>query len=415
MKFHGITMTGPFVNQKLTVLPTFDQTRDQGRLVWLTDGTLWYGDLEEWVSFSSGAGDANEVEDMYSDLLRTTIFMNASYDEFAEEDLVASTTMTYVPKYKWYTYSGGQTIESVNLYDNESDEDFVDYVLVSVDYIDAGEPTIEVSSNGGVNWFTVQNNKVYRIPNAYAGTDLRLRFTAVGTGTLKSWGVLYNKDLTAACTKYGLTYNDFTATENQTTITLDYYPNAIQVFLNGDLLDINDYTASSGTEIVFAEPLHEGDLVYVISYSTSILNPNIDFDDFIRRDGTVPYIADQPMNGNKLIGLEDGVDDNDSVNMGQLNAMNLNILKAIILGTWEGDYHIEYTSDVNELITDIDIWIPSYDGPAPSTNYWANVNYTYNAAELPTTVVYTFDGQTVTQTYVFDANDLPTSLTQVTT
>ena len=76
MKFHGVTMVGPFTNQRMVELPDpWIDERDQGRLVWLTNGTLWYGTDIEFVNFASGSGDASEVEDMYSDLLRTTIFI----------------------------------------------------------------------------------------------------------------------------------------------------------------------------------------------------------------------------------------------------------------------------------------------------------------------------------------------------
>lgn len=327
MKFHGITMVGPFVNQKLVTLPIFDPNRDQGRLAWLTDGTLWYGTDTEWTSFG-GSGDANEVEDMYSDLLRTTIFMNASFDEFAvapddDDSLVAVTTMSHNLKTKEYTYSAGQYIESVDVYDPDSAMTFVDYVLVSVDYLEDGDPTIQVTSNGGINWFSVLNNRLFRIPTENAGLDLRIRFVGqtggVGdTGTLKSWGVLYNKDLTAACTKYGLTYSNFEAFQDQDTFELDYQPGAIQVFLNGDLLDMSDYTATDGLTVVLETPLQEGDIVYVISYSTSILDPNVDFNDFVNRDGSTPMRADLPLGGHKIVDLDEGTNPTDAVNLQQL-------------------------------------------------------------------------------------------------
>lgn len=415
MKFHGVTMVGPFVSQKLATKPDpFVQDRDQGRIIWLTDGTIWYGSLTEWVNFASGAGDASEVEDMYSDLLRTTFFMNGSYDAFEldadENDLVASTTMTHDAKEKRYDYTIGQTIESTNLYDVQTGMQWVDYVLPSVHYeYDTGTPQIEVTSNG-VDWFVAQNNKVFRIPNEYAGTDLRMRFTGGGSGELYSWGIIYNKDLGAACTKYGLTYANFEATEGQTLFELDYQPGAITVFLNGDLLDSDDFTATNGEDIIFTTPLHEGDIVYILSFSTSILDPNVDFNDFIRKDGSVIYEASQSMGDNNITDMADGVDDGDAVNVGQLNEVNLNILKAIAMGTWEGDYEVEYTANANELITDIDIWFPTQAAPV----WIANVHYVYDSSDLPTTATYTYNGVVTTQTYTFDANDLPTGMTQVT-
>jgi len=60
MKFHDVTMVGPFVNEKLSSLQPYDTSTDQGRFVWLTDGTLWYGAIEDWVRI----GNTFNVENM---------------------------------------------------------------------------------------------------------------------------------------------------------------------------------------------------------------------------------------------------------------------------------------------------------------------------------------------------------------
>ena len=132
MRFHGITMTGPFVNQKLASLPEFDIPSDQGRLVWLNDGTLWYGAEDEWRSLAVSSLDALEEEDFYSDLLRTTVFLNASYDGFANQDMVENTSMTFLSKENHYTYITGNVIESKNLYDARSNVSYVDFLMVYV-------------------------------------------------------------------------------------------------------------------------------------------------------------------------------------------------------------------------------------------------------------------------------------------
>jgi len=49
MKFHDITMVGPFTNEKLTNTPSFNTNTDPGRLIWLVDGTLWYASLTKWI------------------------------------------------------------------------------------------------------------------------------------------------------------------------------------------------------------------------------------------------------------------------------------------------------------------------------------------------------------------------------
>ena len=61
MKFHKIKMVGAFNNEQLSTLPTFDTARDQSRLVWLTDGSLWYGDTNRWVKILAGDGGGGTV------------------------------------------------------------------------------------------------------------------------------------------------------------------------------------------------------------------------------------------------------------------------------------------------------------------------------------------------------------------
>jgi hypothetical protein len=322
MNFHGITMAGPFVNQKRTSLPVFDTVRDQGRLLWLFDGTLWYGSDIEWVSLSSGAGDATEVEDLYSDLLRTTIFMNASYDGFADTVLMESFDMIYSDRNKTYTYANGQYIESKNLFDTSTGMTYIDYVMVYVNYVGTGTPLIEVTSNGGTNWTPISNHTVLRINDTIVGTDLRIRFTGSGTGTVHSWGVLYNKDLSAACTKYGLTYKRFESGHGQTMFEVDYSPGSIQVFLNGDLMDETDIIATNGVDITFVEPLFDGDIVYVLTFTTSVIDSINDFGELIHRDGSVVFINNQSMGDYNLTDVADAINETDAVNLRQLQTMS---------------------------------------------------------------------------------------------
>jgi hypothetical protein len=52
MEFNNVRMVGPLNVEQLDTLPEFIQNRDQSRFVWLTDGTLWYGDVDKWVKVS---------------------------------------------------------------------------------------------------------------------------------------------------------------------------------------------------------------------------------------------------------------------------------------------------------------------------------------------------------------------------
>jgi hypothetical protein len=72
-----------------------------------------------------------------------------------------------------------------------------------------------------------------------------------------------------AAANQGYELNTFTATQGQTTFTMDYDVNMIAVFINGILLDESDYTATTGTEIVLVEACDAGDIVSIPEYSTS--------------------------------------------------------------------------------------------------------------------------------------------------
>jgi hypothetical protein len=54
MKFHGIEMAGKFKNQVLSSLPPWT-TEDEGREIYLTDGTRWFGTDTKWVGYGSGS------------------------------------------------------------------------------------------------------------------------------------------------------------------------------------------------------------------------------------------------------------------------------------------------------------------------------------------------------------------------
>lgn len=57
----------------------------------------------------------------------------------------------------------------------------------------------------------------------------------------------------------------FTATANQTTFTVAYTVGYLEVYLNGVLLDISDYTANNGTSIVLASGAAVGDELVTIA------------------------------------------------------------------------------------------------------------------------------------------------------
>ena len=60
----------------------------------------------------------------------------------------------------------------------------------------------------------------------------------------------------------------FTATEGQTTFTVTYTQNYIDVYLNGILLDSSEYTATNGSSVVLNTGATAGDIVICIAYGT---------------------------------------------------------------------------------------------------------------------------------------------------
>jgi hypothetical protein len=64
----------------------------------------------------------------------------------------------------------------------------------------------------------------------------------------------------------------FTATAGQTTFTVAYTVGAVQVFVNGILLNSADYTASNGTSVVLASACLVGDIVEFIAISNGSLS-----------------------------------------------------------------------------------------------------------------------------------------------
>lgn len=57
MKYHGITMEGEFILERISSLPVFDGSRDPGRLVYAIDEEkVYYGKEAEWSEVGAGAG-----------------------------------------------------------------------------------------------------------------------------------------------------------------------------------------------------------------------------------------------------------------------------------------------------------------------------------------------------------------------
>ena len=91
--------------------------------------------------------------------------------------------------------------------------------------------------------------------------------------------------------------------------TLAYEAGAIQVFLNGILLDpATDYTASNGTSVVLTDAAVNGDDVQIVSFNRKIVTANVGIDTFTGNGSTTAYtLSSDPINENNTRVHIDGV------------------------------------------------------------------------------------------------------------
>jgi len=111
---------------------------------------------------------------------------------------------------------------------------------------------------------TTLNTVPYTFPSAQGAASTLL--TNNGSGTL-TWTASTLPTATRTRTA-------FTATASQTTFTVNYTVNQVDVFLNGVLLAAGDYTASNGTTVVLATGATSGDEVSVVTYTGTIGAPD---------------------------------------------------------------------------------------------------------------------------------------------
>ena len=142
---------------------------------------------------------------------------------------------------------------------------------------------------------------VLQDPTTYAVSGTTLTFSAAppsGTGNI-SVRFLGIPASGVATTAYR-TVTEFTATAGQTSFSVpSYTAGYINVYRNGALLGTSDYTATSGTTVVLANPASSGDLVVTESFFvSSVLNA------IPATYGAVtnPYILS--MDGSKLTGTQ---------------------------------------------------------------------------------------------------------------
>ena len=170
MKFHNIGMVGPFINQKIVSLPVFDPNRDQGRMVWLTDGTIWYGTLDRWVQFGdkiaaidapTGLESITESSKTGWRLIGESETYHGDIGEKAVDESISLTTSTTIGAVGDYSHAEGlgtiaqnQSSHSAGMYNIGTSPDTIH------------ETGIGTSDTNRINAFEIYNDGTLTMPVA---------------------------------------------------------------------------------------------------------------------------------------------------------------------------------------------------------------------------------------------------------
>ena len=114
--------------------------------------------------------------------------------------------------------------------------------------------TAPTSAAVGDIWYKISTDTTYRY--TYDGTNNFWLDITTPTVSTTGGGTAYSR-------------TSFTATAGQTTFSVTYTVNYIQVYVNGVLLNAADYTATSGTNIVLAVACTVGDIVETVAFTVN--------------------------------------------------------------------------------------------------------------------------------------------------
>jgi hypothetical protein len=132
----------------------------------------------------------------------------------------------------------------------------------------AGQTTFTVPGGYTPNKIDLFLNGVYLNDYTYTATDSSTVVLNDGALlddklTIFVYSTYYVGDSPSARTT---TY--FTATDNQTTFTVDYVLGQVDIFYNGSKLEPEEYTANNGTSIILTTPCNAGDKIEVVNWAT---------------------------------------------------------------------------------------------------------------------------------------------------
>ena len=181
--------------------------------------------------------------------------------------------------------------------------------------ISGGGGSQNVFSNIGVSGQgTIQADSTTDTLTFEAGTGISLatdttndKLTITATGGAAS---VANAASSIKEFKYDITTSTTTLTgSDANSNTLAYEAGAIQVFLNGILLDpATDYTASNGTSVVLTDAAVSGDDVQIVAFNRKIVTANVGIDTFTGNGSTTAYtLSSDPVSENNTRVHIDGV------------------------------------------------------------------------------------------------------------
>ena len=136
-------------------------------------------------------------------------------------------------------------------------------------------------SNGDTVRYVIENGTAWEIGTGtytHSGTTLTRSLSSSSTGSLLNLSGTSSVFISPSASDlsvltgsaHGVT--EFTATNGQTTFTVNYTIGAIEVFQNGVKLHSSDYTATNGTSVVLDSGATTGDLIEVIQYGDIKIN-----------------------------------------------------------------------------------------------------------------------------------------------
>ena len=182
--------------------------------------------------------------------------------------------------------------------------------------IGGGGGSQNVFSNIGVSGQgTIQADTTTDTLTFVAGTGISLATDTTAdsltiTATGGGGGSVANAASSIKEFKYDISSSTTTLTgSDANSNTLAYEAGAIQVFLNGILLDpATDYTATNGTSVVLTDAAVNGDDVQIVAFNRKIVTANVGIDTFTGNGSTTAYtLSSDPVNENNTRVHIDGV------------------------------------------------------------------------------------------------------------